>query len=123
MKSFRLLYLILTIAFSSNAISQTVYTTTTGEKYHKSSCNYLKYSKKEITLEKAKTLGYEACKVCKPTAENTKQSVIKPNTISPESSKTTPSKKSEASQCTGKTKAGNRCKRMTKNANGRCYQH
>jgi endonuclease G len=26
-------------------------------------------------------------------------------------------------QCSGITKAGNRCKRMTTNANGRCYQH
>lgn len=26
-------------------------------------------------------------------------------------------------QCSGTTKAGNRCKRMTSNSNGRCYQH
>ncbi len=26
-------------------------------------------------------------------------------------------------QCSGTTQAGNRCKRMTTNANGRCYQH
>lgn len=26
-------------------------------------------------------------------------------------------------QCSGVTKSGNRCKRMTTNANGRCYQH
>lgn len=28
-----------------------------------------------------------------------------------------------SSQCTGTTKKGKRCKRMTKNDNGRCYQH
>lgn len=30
---------------------------------------------------------------------------------------------SELVQCSGRTQAGNRCKRMTTNANGRCYQH
>lgn len=30
---------------------------------------------------------------------------------------------SESVQCSGRTQAGNRCKRMTTNANGRCYQH
>ncbi len=32
-------------------------------------------------------------------------------------------KKSSTVQCSGTTKAGNRCKRMTSNASGRCYQH
>lgn len=31
--------------------------------------------------------------------------------------------KSISTQCTGKTKSGKGCKRMTKNPNGRCYQH
>ncbi|RSK39969.1 thermonuclease family protein [Mangrovimonas spongiae] len=39
------------------------------------------------------------------------------------SSKTPKSQKAKATQCTGKTKSGKRCKRKTKNANGRCYQH
>ena len=30
---------------------------------------------------------------------------------------------SSSVQCSGITKSGNRCKRMTTNANGRCYQH
>jgi hypothetical protein len=30
---------------------------------------------------------------------------------------------STAVQCSGTTKKGERCKRMTKNASGRCYQH
>ncbi len=32
-------------------------------------------------------------------------------------------KRSTATQYTGKTKAGRRCKHTTKNSNGRCYQH
>lgn len=35
----------------------------------------------------------------------------------------TPKNKSGSVQCSGTTKAGNRCKRMTKSTNGRCYQH
>tara|TARA_R110002033_G_scaffold167528_1_gene206731 strand:- start:10815 stop:11180 length:366 start_codon:yes stop_codon:yes gene_type:complete len=121
MKALRLVIIFLSLTFSYGISSQTVYTTKTGEKYHKSSCNYLKYSKKAISLEKAKSLGYEACKVCKPTAANTK---AKPNSLTTKKKTTsTPSKKTTATQCTGKTKAGNRCKRKTKNANGRCYQH
>jgi hypothetical protein len=30
---------------------------------------------------------------------------------------------SERVQCSGTTKKGNRCKRMTTNKNGRCFQH
>lgn len=32
-------------------------------------------------------------------------------------------KKSESVQCSEKTQAGERCKRMTRNANGKCFQH
>ena len=76
MKSLRILLFFISIAFISNIDAQTVYTTKTGEKYHKGSCKYLKYSKKEITLKKAKSLGYTSCSVCKPTAKNTKASNI-----------------------------------------------
>jgi len=39
-------------------------------------------------------------------------------------SKQSISKQSDSSvQCSGTTKAGNRCQRMTQSANGRCYQH
>ncbi len=124
MKQLRLLLFILSITFTSNVLAQTVYTTKTGEKYHKGICRYLKYSKKELTFDKAIRLGYSACSVCKPTKENTKTSSnTRSNAITPKKTKTTVSKKTVATQCTGKTKAGNRCKRKTKSANGRCYQH
>lgn len=39
------------------------------------------------------------------------------------SGKPTETNTSKAVQCSGTTKAGNRCKRTTTNASGRCYQH
>lgn len=47
-------------------LTQTVYITKTGKKYHEGSCRYLKHSKIEITKSKAVKAGYEACLVCKP---------------------------------------------------------
>jgi methylphosphotriester-DNA--protein-cysteine methyltransferase len=124
MKQLQLLLFVMALAFPSNVVAQTVYTTKTGEKYHKSSCRYLKYSKKEITIDKAMELGYVACSVCKPTKDNTKaSSAVTANAIVPKEQSEAPSKNTVATQCTGKTQAGKRCKRKTKNANGRCYQH
>lgn len=124
MKNLSILILLVSFAFTSRIAAQTVYTTKKGEKYHKSSCRYLKYSKKAIKLDKAIALDYQACKVCKPTSENTKK---ESNSLTSEKEKqnksTTTAKKTTATQCTGKTKSGKRCKRQTKNANGRCYQH
>lgn len=101
----------------SNVVSQTVYTTKSGKKYHKSSCRYLKYSQKQITIEKAKLTGYTACKVCKPTLANT-------NVTSEQKKQFVDSpKRNTASQCRGKTKSGKRCSNKTKKANKRCYLH
>ncbi len=47
-------------------------------------------------------------------------------TVKPSSGSQTnsgPKSSSGSVQCSGTTQAGNRCKRMTTNANGRCYQH
>ena len=124
MKVIRYIIVIVGLLLLQNVSAQTVYTTKTGEKYHISNCRYLKYSKYSITIQKAKQLGYVACKVCKPTAENTKSNTqlkAKSLTTTPKSSSS--SKKAEATRCTGKTKSGTRCKRKTKNANSRCYQH
>jgi hypothetical protein len=124
MKAVRLLLFILSVTFAANLSAQTVYTTKTGEKYHKSDCRYLKNSKKEYSLEKAQSLGYSACSVCKPTTNNTKatKQTLNNNTTTVTTTTTT-STKATATQCTGKTQSGTRCKRKTKNANGRCYQH
>ncbi|MEP5253783.1 MAG: hypothetical protein ABJQ39_01910 [Winogradskyella arenosi] len=122
MKHFKLLLLFLIIGFSSEIKAQTVYTTQTGEKYHKSNCQYLKYSKKEIDLKKAISLGYIACKICKPIANKGQGSASKAKIITSKV-KTNSSKNTIATQCTAKTQAGKRCKRKTKNSSGRCYQH
>jgi competence protein ComEC len=44
----------------------TVYITDTGERYHVSSCRYLRYSKHPVALGEAKSRGYTPCKVCQP---------------------------------------------------------
>ena len=124
MKVVRLFLLIITITFSLNVASQTVYTTKSGEKYHKTNCRYLKYSKKETTIKKVKAIGYVACKICKPTAHNTRSTAdgnLSSNKLKTQNKPVI--KKVSASQCTGKTKSDSRCKRRTKNTNGRCYQH
>ena len=43
-----------------------VYVTSSGTKYHRSGCEYLRKSKIQTTLEKAKRLGYKRCSVCDP---------------------------------------------------------
>lgn len=123
MKFFPLLLFFILLGCTQNSPAQTVYTAKTGEKYHNANCRYLKHSKKEITLEQAINLGYQACSVCKPDSNAEQiQSLVSQSEQNTTSQKTV-SQKTTATQCTGKTKAGKRCKRLTKNASGRCYQH
>lgn len=104
--------------------AQTVYITKTGKKYHTYTCNFLKYSKKEIELDKAVYLGYTPCKMCKPTGqESATHSSSFTTTTTSVSTKYADKKRVQAVQCSGKTKSGRRCRRKTKNENGRCYQH
>lgn len=98
--------LLLMLSSSIQALSQTVYTTRTGEKYHADGCQYLSKSKIETTISDAKSNGYTACSVCKPGGAT----VVKQASAS-------------SVQCSGTTKSGARCKRKTTAANGRCYQH
>lgn len=51
---------------SQNNNSATVYRTETGNKYHRSGCQYLKYSKIKTTVKSAKESGLTPCKVCAP---------------------------------------------------------
>ena len=102
-------------------ISQTVYITQTGKKYHAAGCRYLRSSSNAIDLSKAISSGYGACSVCNPgTGNNTKSSKVIPvnqikNVSNDQSSGTT--------QCTATTKKGSQCRRMTKSSNGKCWQH
>ena len=124
MRALRIFFIVFSIIFTNNLISQTVYTTKTGKKYHKENCRFLKYSKRETTIKKAKELGFKSCKVCKPALENSK-STKNITSLKLTFNKNTPSNKKRATaiQCFGKTKSGRRCKRKTKNSSGRCYQH
>ncbi|HEY4652687.1 MAG TPA: hypothetical protein VIG72_14810 [Pontibacter sp.] len=124
MRKHLLLLLFLFVAIVCQA--QTVYKTKTGAKYHVQTCRYLK-SSFQTTVAEAQAEGLTACSVCKPASAATT------NAVQRQESSTTPavravttssSRSSSGSvQCSGTTKAGNRCKRMTTSSNGRCYQH
>ncbi|HMG88832.1 MAG TPA: hypothetical protein VK589_02195 [Chryseolinea sp.] len=100
-----------------------VYITRTGEKYHTSTCQYLRQSKIEIELAKAKERGYSACSVCKPDADTTNDGFTSPNPAGVPSEKVKGDQTTTSRQCLGTTAAGQRCKRKTTNASGKCYQH
>lgn len=51
---------------SVDPVTETVYVTKTGEKYHRGSCGYLSKSKIAIELTDAKASGYTPCSRCKP---------------------------------------------------------
>jgi len=113
-RSARFFALIVLLSLSFTIVAQTVYVTKTGKKYHSENCRSLSHSKIEITLSKAQEYGYSACSVCKPPTESSSNISNQVTTIR---------KLSSSSQCVGLTKSGSRCKRMTTNSNGRCYQH
>jgi hypothetical protein len=126
MKKFLLIFFLLVTTAGIQA--QTVYITNTGAKYHQKSCQHLKRSSIEISLQDAINRGYDPCKVCRPTtkvvqkaAQTSSSSSSSSTTSSQNLSSTTESTTSV--QCSGTTKEGKRCKRMTTNSNGRCWQH
>lgn len=116
------LLLLTLFLWSSNVFSQTVYVTKTGEKYHSEGCQYLRKSAISIQLKEAVESRYEACMVCKPpTLNNSTQTPQNRMTQTDSNSGNTAA--STSVQCSGTTKKGDRCKRMTTNSSGRCYQH
>ena len=113
MKKF-LVLLVVFIAIGARSVSaQTVYITKTGQKYHTGDCRYLSQSKIAIELKEATQNGYDACSVCNPPRSS--QSSSQPLRSE--------AKKSASVQCGALTKAGTRCKHMTKSPNGYCWQH
>jgi hypothetical protein len=121
----KILFLVLFLTFLAiNVFSQTVYITKTGAKYHSEGCRYLSKSKIAIDLSDAISRGYGACSVCKPVTKVSSSATPNTNITKPEVK--TPIKQTTNSvsvQCSATTKAGARCKRMTKSSNGRCWQH
>ena len=113
------LLLLFACATPAASTAQTVYVTKTGKKYHKETCRYLNYSKIAMSPKEAKEKQFEACKVCKPSSITTNNETVPIDTIKVYK----PIKKSISSRCTAITKSGTRCKRMTKNTIGKCWQH
>jgi len=91
--------------------AQTVYKTPSGKKYHLGTCHTVKNVSEEITISKAKELGLQACKICRPDiyADNSSSNKAQGSSVTV--------------QCKGLTRAGTRCKHMTRIANGYCFQH
>lgn len=53
-------------SYATTNSQQTVYTTATGSKYHRGTCQHLRYSAYATTVEQAQAQGYGACKNCNP---------------------------------------------------------
>jgi N12 class adenine-specific DNA methylase len=100
MKKIFILSTFLFFGLAVKGLGQTVYASDKGGKYHTADCN-LSGDAKDMTLAAAKKAGKGACGMCKPDEHF----------------------KDKVSQCTGKTADGTRCKRMTSNKKGKCYQH
>ena len=100
------------LLLSVSVKAQDIYKTPSGEKYHLATCHTVKNVSEKISIEKAMELGLQPCKICKP------QKIY---------SATTTGNKAQGQgisvQCKGTTKAGSRCKHMTRIANGYCFQH
>lgn len=117
LKALRHIFFVLAICISSDALSQSVYKTPSGKKYHLATCRMVKNVSKQITLQEATKLGLGPCSICKPPSAASNASVdnLKSTTKAQGTAK--------GVQCKGITKAGKRCKHLTKIANGYCFQH
>lgn len=97
-----------------------VYKTPSGKKYHTAVCRYVKNVAHKVSVAEAEALGLLPCSQCTPDRKESHQQTSLSLGI-----KAGESNGSEvvAVRCQGATKAGVRCKRMTKNVNGYCFQH
>lgn len=103
--------------------AQTVYKTPSGSKYHTATCRYVKNVSNAVNIDDAQKMGLSACSQCNPGQTKARGFVgsaqsglgIKPG----EAQGAVP----RSVQCRGTTKKGTRCKHMTRNVNGYCYQH
>lgn len=118
-------FIFFTVFIFQLAAQTKAYRTKKGEKYHKKECKIIaKSDVTALTIKKAKSRGYQACKVCKPVEKSKdKKPTIKKKKSNKVKLKKSTTKKATASRCTATTKKGTRCKRRTKNASGRCWQH
>jgi hypothetical protein len=124
MKSVQIIFILVAFVFTFQLNAQTqpkeVYRTLKGEKFHKKDCRIIKDKKAfKVTLKEAKKKGLVACKVCNPLGKDV---VVKDKKKSTPKTKTQ-AKRKVAVRCMGYTLKGKRCKRMTKSADGTCWQH
>jgi len=106
----KVLFLLL-LPFSLKA--QSFYKTPSGAKYHLATCRMVKNVSEEISTARIIELGLQPCKICNP--ENVYGTSVSPPGKAQGEGNTV--------QCKGYTKAGTRCKHMTRIANGYCFQH
>lgn len=99
------------LLISVSVKAQTVYKTPSGAKYHTATCQMVKNVSEQITVAQAKESGLQPCKICNPVN-------IYSSSLSNKAQGQGPTV-----QCKGITKAGTRCKHMTRIANGYCFQH
>lgn len=64
-----ILCLLLTSCYQAPKNDIAVYKTSTGEKYHRENCRYVKGKAIDINLSRALYDGLEACKVCRPSKQ------------------------------------------------------
>lgn len=84
-------------------INDYVFTTPNGSKYHLPNCRIITNVTERVTIDKAKELKLQPCKICDP-----------PDIYDLEN---------QLVQCKAFTKSGVRCKHMTRISNGYCFQH
>src|SRR5690606_3186167 len=104
----------------SMVIGQTVYKTPSGQKYHTATCRYVKNVSTKLTVADARKLGLSPCSQCRPDQAGQSNASSSGRGIRQGEGKGV---RSTSVRCRGITKAGARCKRMTKNVNGYCFQH
>jgi len=107
-----LLRIIILLLLTASLKAQTVYKTPSGAKYHTANCHMVKNVSEAISLSTATELGLQPCKICKPASASQNLVSSKPQGTG-----------TATTQCSGFTKAGTRCKHMTRIANGYCFQH
>ena len=95
-------------------VSQIVYVTRTGSKYHAAGCRYLSRSRIPMALEDA-AKRYGPCSVCSPPL--LKSTTPQKQTVSPKKDYATPG------QCAAITQKGTRCKRKASPGSKYCWQH
>jgi micrococcal nuclease len=105
-------------AEDSDNLTQLVYLTRTGTKYHREGCRYLARSQIPIALKDAGR--YEPCSVCKP--PTLRATGNPPATVQAERPPT-PTQPATAGQCQAITKKGTQCSRKAQAGSTYCWQH